>query len=81
MIEHVEPSNFDELDRNIMKLRALGFKQEEIALHLNISQASVSQRLEEINIKARKSGNFEKFFWEVLLGGSLTLLGMALSKR
>ena len=45
----------DDLDRNIVKLRALGYKQGDIAKELDISQASVSQRLDTINKLATRS--------------------------
>jgi len=73
--------NVDEKDRRIMQFRALGFKQEEIATQLGISQATVSQRLEEINKKARESSDPEKFFWGILLGAALVAIGVMLAKK
>ena len=72
----------DEIDRKIVQLRALGFKQEEIARRVDMSQASISQRLEEINKIAKKSDDMDKLFWGIMLGAAgLALLGMIVAKK
>ncbi len=63
----------DEVDRQIMQLRALGFQQEEIARRLNISQATVSQRLYNINQQVQNQDP-AKAFWTLILGGATIYL-------
>jgi transcriptional regulator len=58
----------DAIDVRIMQMRALGYKQVDIAEVVNISQSAISQRLENINQKARKAGEPSKFFWTALIG-------------
>jgi len=52
----------------IMKLRALGYSQEEIAERLNITQSAVSQRIGTIRRRAERIGNDDNAFWQSLLG-------------
>ena len=59
----------DDLDRNIVKLRALGYKQGDIAKELEISQASVSQRLDTINkLATRSTDDRERLFMTLVVG-------------
>lgn len=59
----------DDLDRNIVKLRALGYKQGDIAKELDISQASVSQRLDTINkLATRSTDDRERLFMTLVVG-------------
>ena len=88
MVDEVLSKNYnlevDEMDRRIMQLRALGFRQEEIAGKLGISQGTVSQRLLGINKLAREHEpeNLESFFVGLLLGGFIVaLIAEALSRR
>lgn len=63
----------------IMKMRALGYSQEEIARQLGITQSAVSQRIQGIRKKAQEMGNDEKAFWGLLLGlGAAYLLSKLL---
>lgn len=63
----------DEIDRQIMQLRALGFPQEEIARRLTISQATVSQRLYNINQQVQNQDT-DKAFWNLIVGGATLYL-------
>ena len=65
----------------LMKMRALGYSQKEIADALGISQPAVSQRITTIRKRAKKQKNNDDAFWELLLGvGALYLLGKALGE-
>jgi len=57
----------------IMKLRALGFTQNEIANRLDISQSAVSQRLELIKRRALTE-DMNRLFWSLLLGADAAWL-------
>jgi len=57
----------------IMKLRALGFTQAEIAARLGISQSAVSQRLELIRARTRREDP-DRLFWTLLLGAGAAWL-------
>jgi transcriptional regulator with XRE-family HTH domain len=64
----------------IMKLRALGFSQKEIAEKLEMSQPAVSQRLELIK---RRAGHEDpdRLFWSLILGPGAGWLFVNLLKR
>ena len=55
-------------DGKIMRLRALGYSQEEIAKFLKVSQPAVSQRFSTIRKRTRKAKDDDLIFWELLLG-------------
>jgi transcriptional regulator with XRE-family HTH domain len=63
----------------IMKLRALGFSQKEIASKLDISQSAVSQRLELLRKRADKEDP-DRLFWSLLLGPGAAWLFVNLLK-
>jgi DNA-binding NarL/FixJ family response regulator len=63
----------EEMDRQIMQLRALGFQQDDIAQRLGISQATVSQRLYNINQQVQNQDP-AKAFWALILGGATIYL-------
>ena len=76
--------NFDDNDRRIMKLRALGYYQTTISEMLNISQSTVSQRVENIReaTKGIKKENLDQLFWKILLGaGTVYLLSKLFEKK
>jgi len=59
----------------LMKLRALGYSQKEIAERLGISQPAVSQRIDTIRQRAQTSKNDDNAFWQLLLGlGALAII-------
>jgi predicted transcriptional regulator len=63
----------------IMKMRALGYSQEEIAREMGITQSAVSQRIQGIRKKAQELGSDDKAFWGLLLGlGAAYLLSKVL---
>ena len=62
-----------DLDRQIMQFRALGFPQVEIAQRLNISQATVSQRLDNIHKQVRDQDP-QKAFWKLIISGATMYL-------
>jgi len=66
----------DNAAAQIMKMRALGYSQKEIAQNLGTSQSAVSQRIRTIRRSARSSENFEDAFWKLLIaaGGTYVLL-------
>ncbi|WP_268542335.1 sigma factor-like helix-turn-helix DNA-binding protein [Candidatus Nitrosotenuis cloacae] len=68
-------------DGQIMKLRALGYSQTEIAEQLGITQSAISQRLTNIREKAKTMENDDKAFWHLLFGiGGAFLLGKLLEE-
>jgi DNA-binding CsgD family transcriptional regulator len=68
-------------DGQIMKLRALGYSQAEIAEQLGITQSAISQRLTNIREKAKTMQNDDKAFWYLLFGiGGAILLGKLLEE-
>lgn len=68
-------------DGQIMKLRALGYSQAEIAEQLGITQSAISQRLTNIREKAKTMENDDKAFWYLLFGiGGAILLGKLLEE-
>lgn len=67
--------DINETDRQIMKLRALGYSQAEIAQRLGVTQSAVSQRIQKIRRVADESDDAESAFWTLLIGlGALYLL-------
>lgn len=68
-------------DGQIMKLRALGYSQAEIAEQLGITQSAISQRLTNIREKAKTMENDDKAFWYLLFGiGGAFLLSKLLEE-
>lgn len=64
-------------DGQIMKLRALGYSQNEIAKRLKISQSAVSQRFNTIRKRSIIRKNDDVAFWELFMGiGAAKLLEM-----
>ncbi len=64
-----------DVDREIVKRRALGYKQAQIAKDLGISQATVSLRLEAINKRAQATENKNELFWTLVIDpAALSLL-------
>ncbi len=61
-------------DGKIMKLRALGYSQSEIAKKLNISQPAVSKRMRIIHSKSIAGPDDDTTFWELFMGVGTTLL-------
>lgn len=62
-------------DGQIMKLRALGYSQTEIAERLKISQSAVSQRFNTIRKRSKIRQNDDVAFWELFMGiGAAKLL-------
>ncbi len=55
-------------DGEIMKLRALGYSQSEIAKKLNISQPAVSQRMSTIRSRSKAGPDDDTTFWELFMG-------------
>ena len=53
---------------NILKLRALGWSQTEIAEQLNISQQTVAYNLKKLKEQAKLYGPDEVFYKTVLVG-------------
>jgi len=65
----------------LMKMRALGYSQKEIADELGISQSAVSQRITTIRKQVSHKNNDDDAFWELLLGvGALYILGKVLGE-
>ncbi len=58
----------------LMKMRALGYSQEEIASRLKISQSAVSQRIQTIRKRTRRTKNDDNAFWELLVGAGAAIL-------
>ena len=55
-------------DGKIMKMRAMGFSQAEIAKKLNISQPAISQRMSTIRRRAKAGKDEDMVFWEMFMG-------------
>ena len=55
-------------DGKIMKMRALGYHQAEIAKIFNVSQSAVSQRIRTIRNRSRVGNNDDVAFWELFMG-------------
>jgi len=66
----------DTTGAQIMKMRALGYSQNEIAHTLGKTQSAVSQRIRTIRKQADSSDNLEDAFWKLLIaaGGTYLLL-------
>jgi len=64
----------------IMKLRALGYSQKEIAEKLGISQSAVSQRLSFIKRRSQREDP-DKLFWSLLLGPGASWMFINLLKK
>ncbi len=76
--------NFDDQDRRIMKLRALGYHQTTISKMLDMSQSTVSQRVENIRETTNgiKEENLDQLFWKILLGaGAVYLLSKLFEEK
>ncbi|MBN1644657.1 AsnC family protein [Candidatus Woesearchaeota archaeon] len=74
-------NHLDDVDKKIMQLRALSYKQDYIAKKLKISQSAVSQRINKIRLVTKDNKNPEKLFWNLMLGdGPMHLLKNALKK-
>lgn len=74
--------DIDDTDRQIMKYRALGYSQTEIAARIGVTQSAVSQRIQKIRRVAGESSDEEDTFWKLLIGlGALYLLAKALDNR
>jgi hypothetical protein len=68
--------------RRIASLRALGYRQAEIARKVKVSQQTVSRYLKKIQDAAKKGGDDEAFFAGLILGGiGAALLYKLLQKR
>jgi len=65
---------------HIMKLRALGFSQNEIASKIGMTQSAISQRLELIKRRAQHE-DADKLFWSLLLGAGAAWLFIKLLKE
>ena len=59
--------DINEYDRQIMKMRALGYSQEEIAERIGVTQSAVSQRMQKIRRQA-ESKDVDKAFWDLVIG-------------
>ncbi len=55
-------------DGKIMKLRALGYSQTDIAKKLSISQPAVSQRMGTILRRTKSGSDDDLTFWELFMG-------------
>ena len=55
-------------DGRIMKLRALGYSQSDIAKKLSISQPAVSQRMSTILKRTKAGSDDDLTFWELFMG-------------
>lgn len=74
--------DIDDTDRQIMKYRALGFSQTEIAARMGVTQSAVSQRIQKIRRVAGESSDAEDAFWKLVIGlGALYVLGKLLDNR
>lgn len=82
MINNQIIQNIDDLDRQIMQMRALGFHQDEIARKLQMSQSAISQRIEKIRNQTQGISDTEKLFWTLLVGaGAIYLLSKIFNER
>ena len=74
--------NIDDIDREIMKLNALGYHQEDIARILKKSQSAISQRIDHIREKTKGVKDIDKLFWRLILGdNTISLLRMILNEK
>jgi len=64
----------DQKSGQIMKMRALGYSQKEIAKELDTTQSAVSQRISTIRKQAKSTDNFEDTFWKLLIAAGGTYL-------
>jgi DNA-directed RNA polymerase specialized sigma24 family protein len=76
-------SDITETDRQIMRLRALGYSQVEIAGRLGVTQSAVSQRIRKIRRAADASPeDADATFWKLLIGlGAVYLLSKLMDNR
>ena len=73
--------NIDDTGREIMKLKALGYRQESIAKIFHMSQSSVSQRMDGIRKLTKGVKDTDKLFWRLILGdNAISLLKVILGK-
>ncbi len=50
-----------------MKMRALGFSQDETVRRMNITQSAISQRMSTIKKRSRMGKNDDVAFWELFM--------------
>ena len=66
----------------IVKLRGLGYTQQEIADHLRISKKTVQNHLSRIREEADQEIDLDALFWGIVVGaGALALLGALLGNQ
>lgn len=69
----------------IVKLRGLGYTQQEIANHLGISKKTVQNHLSRIKEQAEEADqgiDLDDLFWGIVLGaGAVALLGALLGNQ
>ena len=52
----------------LMKLRALGYSQNDIAKSLGTTQSTISRRMDTIRKQAQGNSNDDNTFWKLLIG-------------
>ncbi|MCZ7401209.1 MAG: helix-turn-helix domain-containing protein [Candidatus Methanoperedens sp.] len=63
----------------IIKMRGLGYSQEDIAQRLGVSQSAIQYQLARINKRAKKEGDDDTFN-AILVGAGLIGAGILLAK-